>query len=97
SDMASSGSAASPSSPAHALARLDQRRVVGRRSVVVRKISVSCDNHDQECDDREQIDLAGVVTVMADFPAHRYFLPRGHHNNANEASRVPGGQSCTLV
>jgi hypothetical protein len=44
----------------------------------------------EECKRRQQIDMSGVVTAMADFPAHLFLLLlRGHQVNATPPMRVP--------
>jgi hypothetical protein len=46
------------------------------------------DDHDQQSDDRNQIDLARIMTVVmtmiswADFPAHWFVLPTESQTNA---------------
>jgi hypothetical protein len=34
------------------------------------EIEIGCDDDDEEDKHREEIDLSGIVTVRADFPAH---------------------------
>jgi len=41
----------------------------------MREIEVGGDDDDEECKHGQQIDLPGIVTVVADFPAHCCFLP----------------------
>jgi hypothetical protein len=55
--------------PPHALARHDEgRRARGLRAVG--KISVSRDDDNEKREYGEKVDLSGIVTVVADFPAH---------------------------
>jgi hypothetical protein len=57
--------------------------------------SVRRDDHDDECKYRDQIDLSGVVTPVADFPAH-CFCPSqsGYQINAPVTSRFLTQQQC---
>ena len=49
----------------------DPARGGARRFGVAVEKPERCDDDDDECKHRDQIDLSGiVVTVMADFPAH---------------------------
>jgi len=43
----------------------------------VREIEVSGGDDDEECKRSQQIDLPGIVTVVADFPAHCLCPPGG--------------------
>jgi len=44
---------------------------------VVGEVEACSDNQDDKQDNREQVDLAGVMIVMADVPAQCCFLPKG--------------------
>jgi hypothetical protein len=55
---------------------------------------VECrDNADEQNANREQIEQAGIMTMAADFPAHRLALPKHGINAADEQAfpqtRVP--------
>jgi hypothetical protein len=55
--------------PSHVLAGLDDGRSA-RRFAASAKIFEGSDDDDEQSEDGNQIDLSGVVTVVADFPAH---------------------------
>jgi hypothetical protein len=55
----------------------------------VREIEVSGGDDDEECKRSQQIDLPGIVTVVADFPAHCLFPPEGAPNQCRDAAAVP--------
>jgi hypothetical protein len=56
-------------SPANALAG-DNEVGRARRFGAAIEESVGGDDQDEQGDDRDQINLSGVVTTVADFPAH---------------------------
>jgi len=61
----------------------------------MREIEVGGDDDDEECKHGQQIDLPGIVTVVADFPAHCLFPPEGASNQCRDAAAVPRvGQRC---
>jgi hypothetical protein len=48
------------------------------------------DNEDEQREDREQVVQPGIVTMVADFPAHRLFPPlREHRINADGEPGFP--------
>jgi hypothetical protein len=60
--------------PPHALARHDEgRRARGLRAVG--EIPVSRDDDNEKREYGEKVDLSGIVTVVADFPAHCLCAP----------------------
>ena len=63
-------------SPSHALARLDEAG--GARHLwAMGEISVCRDDHNEKRECREKVGLPGIVTVVADFPAHCLCPPCG--------------------
>ncbi len=83
-------------SPMNGLARDDEGRRA-RRLGTVDIDTVRGDDHDQQREDGDQIDLAGIVTAMitvADFPAHLFGLPTKYPINAGGKRRFPARQQC---
>jgi hypothetical protein len=58
-------------SPANALAGDDEGGGFRRVGAAFKK-SPRRDDHDDQHKSRQQIDMSGIVTTVADFPAHRF-------------------------
>jgi len=56
-------------SPANALAGDDEGRGFGRVGPAFKK-SPSRDDYNDQRKSRQQVDMSGIVTTVADFPAH---------------------------
>jgi hypothetical protein len=60
---------------------------------VIAEVSVGGDDDDEEREHSEQIDLSGIVTVVADFPAHCLRPPCG---SIKSMRRLGCGSRATL-
>jgi hypothetical protein len=74
------------------LARHDEARGDGRRRTFSEvEVPAGRNDQNQKGKDRQQIDLAGIVTPMvADFPAHRSRPPWKTSNQYGGKAQVPG-------
>lgn len=62
------------------------------------KIDVGTADDEQKRDNGEQVDLPGVVTARADFPAHGCVLPKGTlHVNANRKQSFPSRHAPAIL
>jgi hypothetical protein len=76
------------------LARFDEGRAAWGIGVTG-EIPVCREDGNEKREYREKVDLSGIVTVVADFPAHLILPSLGaHQTNAAVGLRFPSRQQC---